>query len=93
MTHLICHACRAWLHPDEFHRDRSRTERNGRHVWCKLCRRDLRAGFPSAVEERLATTFRWQSWAWFAGWREPEVSRMGLPESEMPRQQTLEVAC
>jgi len=36
--HKFCHACTAWLGIEEFHRDRTRPD--GRHVWCKLCRRD-----------------------------------------------------
>jgi hypothetical protein len=45
-----CHQCRGVLPLDAFHRDPSR--RDGRHVWCKLCRRDLRASHPSRVLAR-----------------------------------------
>jgi hypothetical protein len=93
-AHLLCHSCRLWLAPHEFHRDRSRSERDGRHVWCKPCRRDIRMAHPSRspdarrlltireararLHERLSQTFRFQSWAWFKWKGDPRVVRMGV---------------
>lgn len=90
---LICHACRRWLHGHEFHRDRTRPERGGRHVHCKPCRRELRATYPSHSHEarkaewareclrrRLRATYRYRAWSWFVGLR--GGLGMGIPEGE-----------